>query len=67
MILLAVAVIGLASVFVLVDLVSVQAQNQDEAVSEFRSDGIEVITYQDGSKLFKATMEDGISSSDDLR
>ena len=67
MILLAVAVIGLASVFVLVDLVSVQAQNQDEGVSEFRSDGIEVITYQDGSKLFKATMEDGISSSDDLR
>ncbi len=67
MILLAVAVIGLASVFVLVDLVSVQAQNQNEELSEFRSDGVEIVHFPDGSKKYKVTMEDGVSSSDDLR
>jgi len=59
------------SVYVLGQM-SVQAEppietDQNQGVSEFRSDGTEIVHYEDGSKLFKVTMEDGISSSDDLR
>jgi len=66
MILLAVAVIGL---FTFIGLVSAQTDetNQNQGVSEFRSDGVEVVHYEDGSKLYRASMHDGISSSDDLR
>jgi len=67
MILLAVAVIGLGSIFAL-GLVSAQTVETDQnQVSEFRSDGVEIIHYQDGSKLYRASMNDGISTSDDLR
>ncbi len=41
--------------------------DQNQGVSEFRSDGVEIVHYQDGSKLYRASMHDGISSSDDLR
>ena len=41
--------------------------DQNQGISEFRSDGVEIIHYQDGSKLYRASMHDGISSSDDLR
>lgn len=65
MILLAVVVIGLFAV----GLVSAQTDetDQNQGVSEFRSDGVEIVHYQDGSKLYRASMHDGISSSDDLR
>lgn len=70
MILLAVAVIGfgLGSLYAL-DLVSAQTDEtgQNQGVSEFRSDGVEIVHYQDGSKLYRASMHDGISTSDDLR
>jgi len=70
MILLAVAVIGigLGSLYAL-DLVSAQTDetDQNQGVSEFRSDGVEIVHYQDGSKLYRASMNDGISTSDDLR
>ncbi len=70
MILLAVAVIGfgLGSLYAL-DLVSAQTDetDQNQGVSEFRSDGVEIVHYQDGSKLYRASMHDGISTSDDLR
>ena len=70
MILLAVAVIGigLGSLYAL-DLVSAQTDetNQNQGVSEFRSDGVEIVHYQDGSKLYRASIHDGISTSDDLR
>lgn len=68
MILLAVAVIGfgLGSLYAL-DLVSAQTDETDQGVSEFRSDGVEIVHYQDGSKLYRASMHDGISTSDDLR
>jgi len=70
MILLAVAVIGfgLGSLYA-IDLVSAQTDEtkQNQGVSEFRSDGVEIIHYQDGSKLYRASMHDGISSSDELR
>jgi lipopolysaccharide export system protein LptC len=67
MILLAVAVIGLGSIFAL-GLVSAQTVETDQnQVSEFRSDGVEIVHYQDGSKLYRASMNDGISTSDDLR
>ena len=69
-ILLAVAVIsiGLGSLYAL-DLVSAQTDETDknQGVSEFRSDGVEIIHYQDGSKLSRASLNDGISTSDDLR
>jgi len=69
MILLAVAVIGLGlgSLYA-IDLVSAQTVeiDQNQGISEFRSDGVEIIHYQDGSKLYRASMHDGISSSDDL-
>jgi len=66
MILLTVAVFGL---FAFIGLVSAQTDetDQNQGVSEFRSDGVEVVHYEDGSKLYRASMHDGISSSDDLR
>jgi hypothetical protein len=69
MILLAVAVIGLGGSLYALDLVSAQTveTDQNQGVSEFRSDGVEIIHYQDGSKLYRASMHDGISTSDDLR
>jgi len=41
--------------------------DQNQGVSEFRSDGVEIIHNEDGSKLYRATMHDGISTSDDIR
>jgi len=67
MILFTVAVIGfgLGGLF----LVSAQTDetDQNQGVSEFRSDGVEIIHYQDGSKLYRASIHDGISTSDELR
>ena len=40
---------------------------QDQGVSEFRSDGVEIVHYQDGSKLYRASIHDGITTADDLR
>lgn len=46
---------------------SISEIDQNQGVSEFRSDGVEIVHYQDGSKLYRASMNDGISTSDDLR
>ncbi len=47
---------------------SIEAESQtDEQISEFRSDGVEVVHKKDGSKDFKITIEDGVSSEDKLR
>lgn len=66
------AIITVSSVYVLVDLLPIQAENQPEidqnqGISEFRSDGVEIVHYEDGSKLYRASMHDGITTSDDLR
>ena len=46
---------------------SIPEIDKNQGISEFRSDGIEIVHYQDGSKLYRVSVEDGMSSSDDLR
>jgi hypothetical protein len=47
---------------------TIEAESQtEESISEFRSDGVEVVHQKDGSKDFKITIEDSVGSSDDLR
>lgn len=59
-----VLVIG-GSVYVL-GQITTQAEiietDQNQGVSEFRSDGVEIVHYQDGSKLYRVGIEDGVGS-----
>jgi len=41
--------------------------DQNQIIYELRSDGIVVLHYPDGHKLYKATMEDGMTTSDSIR
>jgi len=41
--------------------------DQNQIIYELRSDGIVVLHYPDGHKLYKATMEDGMTTSDTIR
>lgn len=43
-----------------------ELQTVVELKTEYRDDGVVVVHYSDGSKLFKATMEDGITGSSDI-
>jgi len=65
-----VALISIAAITGLITTGFAIAENESQSVvvlknhwTEVRDDGIIVVHYSDGSKLFKATMEDGITGS----
>ncbi len=61
-----VALIAIAAIAGLVTTGFAIAENESQTIlkTEQRDDGVVVIHYSDGSKLFKAGMEDGISTSE---
>ncbi len=65
-ILAVVATVALGSLVLVTSTIQAESQT-DEKISEFRSDGVEVVHQKDGSKQFKVTIEDSVGSSDDLR
>ena len=65
-ILAVVATVALGSLILVTSTIQAESQT-DEQISEFRSDGVEVVHHQDGAKEFKITIEDSVGSSDDLR
>lgn len=64
---LLIAVITIAAIAGIITTGIAIAENEELQTvvlkTEYRDDGVVVIHYSDGSKLFKASMEDGITGS----
>jgi len=65
-ILAVVATVALGSLVLVTSTIQAESQTEEQ-ISEIRSDGVEVVHQKDGSKQFKVTIEDGVSSEDKLR